>query len=397
MLKDKKILLGITGSISAYKSAEILSVLMKKGADVTVVMTESATKFIQPLTFATLSGKPVMREMFTLDNISGVRHIFLAKWADLILIAPASANFIGKIAHGIADDLLTATIMASKTKTMIAPAMNRNMISNPIYLENCNKLKSFGFEFIESEYGILACGDVGMGRLANIDKIISTIATSLNINNDYKNKTVLITASCTREPIDRVRFISNYSTGKMGFALAKNAVERGARVILISGPNQLPSVDVEKMILVETAEEMKEEVYKHFPESDIVISAAAVADFRPKKRIYGKMKKNDDQIIKLELEKTTDILAELGRKKDGKILVGFAAEAENLLENALKKLKNKKLDFIVANNIMNKKIGFASDKNSAKMINKDGNIREMPIMKKSEMAKNILDEILKKQ
>jgi len=397
MLKDKKILLGITGSISAYKSAEILSVLMKKGADVIVVMTESATKFIQPLTFATLSGKPVMREMFTLDNISGVRHIFLAKWADLILIAPASANFIGKIAHGIADDLLTATIMASKTKTMIAPAMNRNMISNPIYLENCNKLKSFGFEFIESEYGILACGDVGMGRLANIDKIISTIATSLNINNDYKNKTVLITASCTREPIDKVRFISNYSTGKMGFALAKNAVERGARVILISGPNQLPSVDVEKMILVETAEEMKEEVYKHFPESDIVISAAAVADFRPKKRIYGKMKKNDDQIIKLELEKTTDILAELGRKKDGKILVGFAAEAENLLENALKKLKNKKLDFIVANNIMDKKIGFASDKNSAKMINKDGNIREMPIMKKSEMAKNILDEILKKQ
>ena len=397
MLKDKKILLGITGSISAYKSAEILSVLMKKGADVTVVMTESATKFIQPLTFATLSGKPVMREMFTLDNISGVRHIFLAKWADLILIAPASANFIGKIAHGIADDLLTATIMASKTKTMIAPAMNRNMISNPIYLENCNKLKSFGFEFIESEYGILACGDVGMGRLANIDKIISTIATSLNINNDYKNKTVLITASCTREPIDRVRFISNYSTGKMGFALAKNAVERGARVILISGPNQLPSVDVEKMIFVETAEEMKEEVYKHFPESDIVISAAAVADFRPKKRIYGKMKKNDDQMIKLELEKTTDILAELGRKKDGKILVGFAAEAENLLENALKKLKNKKLDFIVANNIMDKKIGFASDKNSAKMINKDGNIKEMPIMKKSEMAKNILDEILKKQ
>lgn len=397
MLKDKKILLGITGSISAYKSAEILSVLMKRGADVTVVMTESATKFIQPLTFATLSGKPVMREMFTLDNISGVRHIFLAKWADLILIAPASANFIGKIAHGIADDLLTATIMASKTKTMIAPAMNRNMISNPIYLENCNKLKSFGFEFIESEYGILACGDVGMGRLANIDKIISTIATSLNINNDYKNKTVLITASCTREPIDRVRFISNYSTGKMGFALAKNAVERGARVILISGPNQLPSVDVEKMILVETAEEMKEEVYKHFPESDIVISAAAVADFRPKKRIYGKMKKNDDQTIELELEKTTDILAELGRKKDGKILVGFAAESEKLLENALKKLKNKKLDFIVANNIMDKKIGFASDKNSAKMINKDGNIREMPIMKKSEMAKNILDEILKKQ
>ena len=395
MLKDKKILLGITGSISAYKSAEILSVLMKKGADVTVVMTESATKFIQPLTFATLSGKPVMREMFTLDNISGVRHIFLAKWADLILIAPASANFIGKIAHGIADDLLTATIMASKTKTMIAPAMNRNMISNPIYLENCNKLKSFGFEFIESEYGILACGDVGMGRLANIDKIISTIATSLNINNDYKNKTVLITASCTREPIDRVRFISNYSTGKMGFALAKNAVERGARVILISGPNQLPSVDVEKMILVETAEEMKEEVYKHFPESDIVISAAAVADYRPKKRIYGKMKKNEDQTIELELEKTTDILAELGRKKDGKILVGFAAETENLLENALEKLKNKKLDFIVANNILDKKIGFASDKNSAKMINKDGNIKEMPIMKKSEMAKNILDEILK--
>lgn len=395
MFEGKKIILGITGSISAYKSAEILSLLKKKGADVIVVMTESATKFVQPLTFATLSGNPVMKEMFSLNNASEVRHISLAKWADLILIAPATANIIGKIAHGIANDLLTAIILASRVKTMIAPAMNRNMISNPIYLENCEKLKVLGFEFIESEYGTLACGDVGWGRLANIEKIIVNVESFLGADNDYKNKTILITASCTREPIDNVRFISNYSTGKMGFALAKNAVHRGAKVILISGPNHLLPVEVDKMILVETAEEMKKEVFKYFPKADIIISAAAVADFRPKKSVFGKIKKNGSQKLNLELEKTSDILAELGKKKRDKILVGFAAEAENLTKNALKKLKEKQLNLIIANNILEKNIGFASDNNSAKIISQKGMIKELPIMKKSEMAVKILDEILK--
>ena len=395
MLKGKKIILGISGSISAYKSAEILSLLKKKGADVIVVMTESATKFVQPLTFATLSGKPVMKEMFSLNNASEVRHISLAKWADLILIAPATANIIGKIAHGVADDLLTAIILASGVKTMIAPAMNKNMISNPIYLENCEKLKILGFEFIESEYGTLACGDVGRGRLANIEKIIDSVESFLSTDNDYKNKTILITASCTRESIDNVRFISNYSTGKMGFALAKNAVDRGAKVILISGPNHLHPIEVDEMILVETAEEMKKEVFKYFPKADIIISAAAIVDFRPKNIIFGKIKKSGSQKLNLELEKTSDILAELGRKKSGKILVGFAAEAENLTENAYKKLTEKQLDLIIANNIMEKNIGFASDKNSAKILSQKGVIKELPIMQKSEMAVKILDEILK--
>jgi len=316
MFEGKKIVLGITGSISAYKSAEILSFLKKNGADVRVVMTESATKFVQPLTFATLSGRPVMKEMFSLDTISQVRHVSLAKWADLILIAPATANIIGKIANGIADDLLTAIILAFKGKTIIAPAMNKNMISNPFYLENCKKLKISGVEFIESEYGNLACGDVGMGRLANIESIIDRINIFLNMINDFQDKIILITASCTREPIDNVRFISNYSTGKMGFALAKNAVDRGAKVILISGPSHLPTIEVDKMIFVETAEEMKKAVFRHFSKVDIVISAAAVADFRPKKNIFGKIKKEGNFKINLELEKTSDILAEISKKKE---------------------------------------------------------------------------------
>jgi len=395
MLKDKKIILGITGSISAYKSAEILSLIKKKGADVSVVMTESATRFIQPLTFATLSERPVMKDMFPEENTPDVRHISLAKWADLILIAPATANIIGKIAHGIADDLLTSIVIASRAKIMIAPAMNKNMISNQMYLENCKKLKSIGFDFIESEYGILACGDTGMGRLANTNTIISRLSNFFNENDDFKNKTILITASCTREPIDKVRFISNYSTGKMGFALAKNAEERGARVILISGPNQLPPVKVEKIINVETAEEMKKEVFNYLPQADIVISAAAIADFRPKKFVYGKIKKDNLKKMQIEMEKTTDILAEVGKNKREKILIGFAAESDKLVENATEKLKNKNLDLIVANDILNAETGFASDMNSAKIINKDGVIKEIPVMYKSEMAKYVLDEILK--
>lgn len=395
MLKGKKILLGVTGSIAAYKAAEILSLLKKKGADVFVIMTESATKFVQPLTFSTLSGHLAITNLFSSNDKIIVKHISLAQWADLILIAPATVNIIGKIAHGIADDMLTTTVMASKSKVIFAPAMNKNMISNPLYQQNVEKLTALGYEFIDSEYGLLACGEIGEGRLANIEDIIDKVDYSLAFKKDYTNKTILITASCTREPIDKVRFISNYSSGKMGFALAKIAQARGARVILITGPNCLPAIKGIKTILIESAEEMKKEVFKYFSEADIIISAAAVADFRPKEVFSGKIKKEKDEKLVIELERTSDILYELGKKKKNKILVGFAAETENLVGQALKKLKEKELDLIVANDISAKGVGFGSDQNKAKLINNKGVAQELPLMHKSDMAGKILDEILK--
>ena len=395
MLKGKKILLGITGSIAAYKAAEIVSLLKKRGAEVFVIMTESATKFIQPLTFSTLSGNPVIDDLFSINNKIVVKHISLAEWADLILIAPATANIIGKIANGIADDMLTAAVMAFKAKVIFAPAMNKNMISNPLYQQNVEKLTALGYEFIDSEYGQLACGGEGEGRLANIEDIVDTIEYALTFKNDYQGKTVLVTASCTREPIDKVRFISNYSSGKMGFALAKIARARGARVILITGPTFLPAHKGITTISIESAEEMKKEVFKHFSKADIIISAAAVADFRPRKVFTGKIKKEKGEEPLIELERTPDILYELGKKKGDKILVGFAAETENLANNALKKLKEKRLDLIVVNDISVKEAGFGSDKNRARLINSKGSARELPLMPKIDMAEKILDEIIK--
>ncbi len=396
MLKGKKIILGVTGSIAAYKAAEILSLLKKKGADVFVIMTESATKFVQPLTFSSLSGHLVITNLFSLNDKIEVKHISLSRWADLILVAPATANIIGKIANGIADDMLTTTVMAFKSKVIFAPAMNKNMISNLIYRENVKKLVGLGYEFIDSEYGPLACGEVGEGRLANIEDIVSKVENILYFKEDYKNKTVLITASCTREPIDDVRFISNYSTGKMGFALAKIARARGAKVILVTGPTSLPAIRGVNTISVNTAEEMKSEVFKYFKEADIVISAAAVADFRPKEKMSGKIKKEETEKMTIELEKNPDILFELGKKKGDKILIGFAAETENLMQNACKKLREKNLDMIIANDLAIKGAGFGSEKNAAKIINKKGIVyKELPLMPKTEMAEKILDEILK--
>lgn len=395
MLKGKKILLGVTGSIAAYKAAEIVSLFKKKGADVFVIMTESATKFIQPLTFSTLSGNLVVDNLFSTNDKMMIKHVSLAQWADLILIAPATANIIGKIAQGIADDMLATTVMASNTKVVFAPAMNKNMISNPLYQQNVEKLTALGYEFIDSEYGQLACGEVGEGRLANIEEIVDKVDYLLTFKNDYKGKTVLVTASCTREPIDKVRFLSNYSSGKMGFALAKIARARGAKVILITGPTCLPIPKGITTVSIETAEEMKKEVFKYFSESDIIISAAAVADFRPKELFAGKIKKEKNTNPFIELEKTSDILLELSNKKGKKILVGFAAETENLTANALKKLKEKRLDLIVANDISVKETGFASDKNRANLINSRGTVKELPLMPKIDMAGKILDEILK--
>jgi len=395
VLKGKKILLGVTGSIATYKAAEIVSLLKKKGAEVFVIMTESAAKFIQPLTFITLSGNPVIDNLFSTNNKMVVKHISLAEWADLILIAPVTANVVGKIANGIADDMLTTTVMASKAKVIFAPAMNKNMISNPLYLQNAEKLSALGYEFIDAEYGRLACGEIGEGRLANIEVIVDTVEDALTFKNDYQGKTVLVTASCTREPIDKVRFISNYSSGKMGFALAKIARARGARVILITGPTYLPAPKGITTILIETAEEMKKEVFKYFLEADIVISAAAVADFRLREVFTGKLKKEKSEKPIIELERTPDILYELGKKKGDKILVGFAAETENMEANALKKLKGKKLDLIIANDISAKEAGFGSDKNRAILINSKGSTRKLSLMPKIDMAEKILDEILK--
>ena len=395
MLKGKKILLGVTGSIAAYKAGEIVSLLRKKGAEVFVIMTESAAKFIQPLTFSTLSGNPVIDNLFSTNDKMVVKHISLAEWADLILIAPVTANVIGKIANGISDDILTTTVMASKAKVIFAPAMNKNMISNPLYQQNVEKLTDLGYQFIDSEYGSLACGEMGEGRLANIEVIVDTVEYALTFKNDYQGKTVLVTASCTREPIDKVRFISNYSSGKMGFALAKIARARGARVILITGPTSLPAPKGIITITIESAEEMKKEVFKYFSEADIVISAAAVADFRPKEVFAGKLKKDKSEKSIIELERTPDILYELGKKKGDKILVGFAAETENMEANALKKLKEKRLDLIVANDISAKEAGFGSDKNRARLINSKGTTRELSLMPKIAMAEKILDEILK--
>jgi len=395
VLKGKKILLGVTGSIATYKAAEIVSLLKKKGAEVFVIMTESAAKFIQPLTFITLSGNPVIDNLFSTNDKMVVKHISLAEWADLILIAPVTANVVGKIANGIADDILTTTVMASKAKVIFAPAMNKNMISNPLYLQNAEKLSALGYEFIDAEYGRLACGEIGEGRLANIEVILDTVEDALTFKNDYQGKTVLVTASCTREPIDKVRFISNYSSGKMGFALARIARARGARVILITGPTYLPAPKGITTILIETAEEMKKEVFKYFLEVDIVISAAAVADFRPREVFTGKLKKEKSEKPIIELERTPDILYELGKKKGDKILVGFAAETENIEANALKKMKEKRLDLIVANDISTKETGFGSDKNRARLINSKGTASELSLMPKIDMAEKILDEILK--
>ncbi|GAG73475.1 unnamed protein product, partial [marine sediment metagenome] len=345
--------------------------------------------------FSTLSGNPTIDNLFSTNDKIVVKHISLAQWADLILIAPATANIVGKIANGIADDMLTTTVMASKAKVIFALAMNKNMISNPLYQQNVEKLTALGYEFIDSEYGRLACGETGEGRLTNIEDIVDTVEYALTFKNDYQGKTLLVTASCTREPIDKVRFISNYSSGKVGFALAKIARARGARVILITGPTSLPAPKGITTISIESAEEMKKEVFKYFSEADIVISAAAVADFRPKEVFAGKIKKEKNENPLIELERTPDILYELGKKKGDKLLVGFAAETENLAANALKKLKEKRLDLIVANDISAKEAGFGSDKNRAKLINSKGTVRELPLMTKIDMAEKILNEILK--
>lgn len=390
MLENKTVLLGITGGIAAYKSAEIARLLIKSGAEVQVVMTEAATKFITPLTFRAITNKEVITSLFD-EKSDPITHISTAKKADIILIAPATANIIAKVANGIADDALSTIVLASNAPVIFAPAMNAQMYLNPETQKNILKLKRKGFEIIEPETGELACGDEGIGRLASIDEIIKSVISEVNRKNDLKGKTIIVTAGGIREPIDSLRYITNRSSGKMGYAIAGEASKRGAKVVLISAPANLIPPPQAEFVEIETASELKDEIDKYFSKSDALIMSAAVADFSPVQKIEGKIKK-DGKIRTLELKENPDILKELGRNKKQQILIGFALEDKNLIENAKKKLEEKNLDFIVANDIS----GIGSDFNQVTIIDKNGDTKEFPKTSKIETAKILIDYLVDK-
>jgi phosphopantothenoylcysteine decarboxylase/phosphopantothenate--cysteine ligase len=392
MLKGKKIILGVTGGIAAYKAAELVRELVRSGAEVFVVMTRSAQAFITPLTFQTLSGHKVTTELFSLIEESEIGHISLADRAELLVIAPATANIIGKLAGGIADDMLTTIVMATKAPVLLAPAMNVHMWENPICRENIQSLRSRGFHFIDPEAGELACGYEGKGRLAEIPAIVEEIRSILSPQ-DLTGETLLVTAGPTEEPIDPVRFLSNRSSGRMGFAIARAARLRGARVILVNGPSALPAPSGVKSIPIRTAVEMREAVLENLPLVSVLVMAAAVSDYRPKTASSGKIKKDQAELT-LSLELNPDILREAGQRKEKRLLIGFAAETESLLANARKKLAEKNLDLIVANDVGRPGAGFAVDTNIVKLIDRSGKIEELPLMSKEDLADRLLDRIL---
>lgn len=391
MLKGRKIVLGVTGGIAAYKSAELVRELVRAEAEVHVVMTRNSQAFITPLTFQTLSGNPVITELFSLTEESEIGHISLANAAEVLVIAPATANIIGKIAGGIADDMLTTIVMATKAPVLLAPAMNVHMWENVIFQENVEKLRSRGYHFIDPEAGELACGYEGKGRLAEVPEIMEEIRAILSPK-DFSRETILITAGPTEEPIDPVRFISNRSSGKMGFALARAARRRGAEVILISGPTALSAPKKVKYIAIRSASQMREFVLEHMEKASIIIKAAAVADYRPRRNAPEKIKKSEKEIV-LELERNPDILSEVGKRKGRRIVVGFAAETENLLQNARRKLEEKNLDLIVANDVTLPEAGFEADTNIVKFLDRSGKVEELPLMTKEELADRLLNRI----
>ena len=388
---SKCVVIGVTGGIAVYKALDVISALRKKDIEVHVIMTESASKFVNPLTFQSISQNMVVTDMFAEPKAWEIQHISLAQKADLMLVAPATANIIGKISNGIADDMLSTTIMATKAKVLIAPAMNTNMYENKIVQNNISKLKDFGYKFIEPASGRLACGDVGIGKLADVNTIVERVLEELEEKEqDLLGKKVLISAGPTIAPIDPVRYITNRSTGKMGYAIAQEARERGAEVVLVSGPTNLnPPKDV-KIINIKTNEEMKNEILQYFE------WAAAVADYKPKEYSEEKIKKGDGD-LNLCLTRDNDILKSLGEIKTHQILVGFAAESNNVLENANKKLKNKNLDFIVANDITSSDTGFGSEDNKVVILSKNDEKLELEKMSKKEVASNIFDMILEKR
>lgn len=391
MLKGKNILLGVTGGIACYKSLEICSRLSKKGANIKVIMTDAAREFVTPLSFQTMSSNPVYIDMFKeLEHVE-VEHIALAKWADLIVIAPASANTIAKLANGFADNMLTTVCLASKAKKLIVPAMNTGMLDNVATVRNIETLIKDGFTVTDTQCDLLACKDVGRGKMLEPEEIVE-IMDGLFYEKDFVGKTITVTAGPTREALDPVRFLSNKSTGKMGYAIAKEAYKRGAKVILITGPTSIEAPKVSKVIEVESTSDMFEAVKSVFNETDVLIKAAAPADFTPCEYSENKIKKSPD-IMNLELKKTQDILKYIGGIKEDKILVGFAAESTNVEEFAKEKLKKKNLDFIVANNITMESAGFGTDTNIATIFDRDGGSFESGKVTKKELANIILDRI----
>lgn len=390
MLKGKTVLLGVTGGIAAYKIANLASALVKLHADVNVIMTQNATNFINPITFESLTGNKCIVDTFDRNFKFKVEHIALAELADVFMVAPASANVIGKIANGIADDMLTTTFMACKKKKILAPAMNTNMYENPIVQDNIKKLKAYGMEIIEPATGYLACGTTGKGKLPDEKILLEYILREVAYEKDLSGKTVLVTAGPTREAIDPVRFISNHSTGKMGYAIARGASLRGARVILVSGTVSIEPPLFAELVPVVSADDMYNAVMKYKDEADIIIKSAAVADYTPATMSSEKIKKQDGD-MRIELRRTKDILKELGQsRRENQFICGFAMETENLIENAVRKLESKNVDMIVANSLKTEGAGFGTDTNVVTLITKDGKT-ELPLMSKDEVAMKILD------
>lgn len=398
MLTGKTVVLGVTGSIAAYKMANLTSMLVKQHADVYVLMTKNATNFIHPITFETLTNHKTLVDTFDRNFNYNIEHVSLAKKADIVLVAPASANVIGKIANGIADDMLTTTVMACKCKKLIAPAMNTQMFENPIVQDNLKKLEHYGMTVIQPAVGLLACKDVGAGKLPSEEGLMDYILQEIRFEKDLVGKKLLITAGPTVESIDPVRFISNHSTGKMGYALARVAAERGADVTLISGPVNLQAPRFVKLVPVVSAQDMFEAVKAHSAEADIIIKAAAVADYTPEAVADEKIKKSDGE-AELKLKRTTDILKWLGENRAAgkkQFLCGFSMETEHMVENSRAKLEKKNLDMIVANNLKVPGAGFGVDTNVVTLITR-AETKELPQMSKEEVAAGILNEILRLQ
>lgn len=393
VLSGKTVVIGVSGGIAVYKALDVVSGLKKLGADVKVMMTKSATEFVSPLTFQTISQNPVAVSMFDEPKAWEIQHISLAKAADITAIVPATANIIGKIANGIADDIVSTTVMATTSPVIIAPAMNTNMYNNPVLLRNIETLKSLGYLFVGPDCGRLACGDTGEGKLSDVDSIIDAIKNALLYpHKDLSGKKVLVTAGPTREALDPVRFITNHSSGKMGYSVAKAALCRGAEVILVSGPVNIAPPKGAKVIPVTSAMDMFNAVMENAEGCDIIIKAAAVADYRPENVSTQKIKKGGD--MNISLCQNPDILKSLGEKFGGKkTLVGFCMETENLTQNATKKLSSKNLDFIVANSVSEEGSGFGVDTNIVTIIDRNGNKTSIPLSLKEDIANKILDRI----
>jgi phosphopantothenoylcysteine decarboxylase/phosphopantothenate--cysteine ligase len=392
MLAGKTIVLGVTGGIAAYKSAELVRLLVKEGALVRVIMTKNAQEFITPLTLQTLSGNPVATETFSLTQESEIGHIRLADSADLLLIAPATADIIAKLATGIADDLLSTVLLATRATVLLAPAMNVHMYAHPIVQENMRKLSGLGYGFVEPAEGYLACGYEGKGRLADPEDIVEEARAALT-KKDLRGEHVIVTAGPNAEPIDPVRFITNRSTGKMGYAMARVAWRRGAEVTLVSGPTNLDSPRGVRFRAVRTALQMQQAILEQYPSATMIVSAAAVADYRPAHVAPQKIKKTGGN-FSIELTRNPDILGELGQQKGQRLFVGFATETENVLENAARKLRTKNLDMIVANDVTQEGAGFAHDTNIVTLIDRTERMETLPLMSKDDVAHAVYDRLL---